>query len=136
MAKKLGVLLAIASLFTFVHRRSRARAGRRTGARVGRRDERPVRRHLEARQHRDPERQGRSRSLAGRRDNQNRTGYIIYDPAGYMAVTIMPLGRKKYVGAQPTDEEAQAASPATPATSARSRSTRKSSTSPITCRAA
>ena len=41
--------------------------------------------------------------------NQTRTGYIIYDPAGYMAVTIMPLGRKKYVGAQPTDEEAQAA---------------------------
>jgi hypothetical protein len=40
--------------------------------------------------------------------NQNRTGYIIYDPAGYMAVTIMPMGRKKYAGAQPTDEEARA----------------------------
>src|SRR5688572_21794669 len=41
--------------------------------------------------------------------NQNRTGYIIYDDAGYMAVTIMPLGRKKNAGAQMTDEEAQAA---------------------------
>jgi hypothetical protein len=40
--------------------------------------------------------------------NQNRLGYIVYDPAGYMAVTIMPMGRKKYAGAQPTDEEAQA----------------------------
>jgi hypothetical protein len=41
--------------------------------------------------------------------NQNRTGYIIFDDAGYMAVTIMPLGRKKAAGAQITDEEAQAA---------------------------
>lgn len=37
--------------------------------------------------------------------NQNRIGYIIYDPAGYVAVSIMPLGRKKYADAQPTDEE-------------------------------
>jgi hypothetical protein len=28
----------------------------------------------------------------------SRTGYIIYDPAGYMAVSIMPIGRKKYAG--------------------------------------
>src|SRR5919201_6327789 len=35
-----------------------------------------------------------------------RIGYIVYDPAGYMAVSIMPLGRKKYVGAQPTQDEA------------------------------
>ena len=41
--------------------------------------------------------------------NPNRTGYIIYDPAGYMAVSIMPVGRTKYVGAQPTDDEAKAA---------------------------
>lgn len=41
--------------------------------------------------------------------NQNRVGYIIYDPAGYMAVSIMPAGRKKYAGAQPTDDEAKAA---------------------------
>ena len=41
--------------------------------------------------------------------NQNRTGYIVYDDAGYMAVTIMPLGRKKNAGAQQTDEEALAA---------------------------
>ena len=41
--------------------------------------------------------------------NQNRTGYIIFDDAGYMAVTIMPLGRKKAAGAQITDEEAPAA---------------------------
>ena len=38
-----------------------------------------------------------------------RTGYLIYDPAGYMAVSIMPLGRKKYAGAQPTEDEARAA---------------------------
>src|SRR5262245_66481452 len=37
--------------------------------------------------------------------NQNRTGYIIYDDAGYMAVTIMPLGRKKAAGAQMTRSE-------------------------------
>jgi hypothetical protein len=41
--------------------------------------------------------------------NQNRIGYIVFDDAGYMAVTIMPLGRKKAAGAQMTDEEAQAA---------------------------
>jgi hypothetical protein len=39
----------------------------------------------------------------------SRTGYIIYDPAGYMAVSIMPVGRKKYAGPQPTEEEAKAA---------------------------
>ena len=38
-----------------------------------------------------------------------RTGYLIYDPAGYMAVSIMPLGRKKYAGPQATDDEAKAA---------------------------
>jgi hypothetical protein len=36
------------------------------------------------------------------------TGYLIYDPAGYMAVSIMPIGRKKYADAQPTDDEAKA----------------------------
>jgi len=41
--------------------------------------------------------------------NQDRIGYIVFDDAGYMAVTIMPLGRKKAAGAQMTDEEAQAA---------------------------
>jgi hypothetical protein len=40
---------------------------------------------------------------------QNPAGYIIYDPAGYMAVSIYPVVRKKYAGAQPTDEEAVAA---------------------------
>src|SRR5688572_4093955 len=39
----------------------------------------------------------------------NRTGYLIYDSAGYVAVSIMPAGRKKYAGAQPTDDEALAA---------------------------
>jgi hypothetical protein len=39
----------------------------------------------------------------------NRTGYLIYDPAGYMAVSIMPVGRKKYADAQPTADEAKAA---------------------------
>jgi hypothetical protein len=45
-------------------------------------------------------------SAAGR---QNGVGYIIYDPAGYMAVAIMPAGRKKNAGAQATDEEVRAA---------------------------
>lgn len=35
-----------------------------------------------------------------------RTGYIIYDPAGYVAVSIMPIGRKKYAGLQATEAEA------------------------------
>ena len=39
----------------------------------------------------------------------NRTGYIIYDPAGYVAVSIMPVGRTKYAGLQPTDDEAKTA---------------------------
>jgi hypothetical protein len=38
-----------------------------------------------------------------------RTGYLIYDPAGYVAVSIMPVGRSKYAGAQPTGDEAKAA---------------------------
>ena len=41
--------------------------------------------------------------------NVNRTGYLIYDPAGYMAVSIMPVGRRKYAGVQPTADEAKAA---------------------------
>jgi hypothetical protein len=36
-------------------------------------------------------------------------GYIIYDPAGYVAVGIMPSGRQKYAAVQPTNEEARAA---------------------------
>ncbi len=36
-------------------------------------------------------------------------GFIIYDPAGYMAVTIMPGGRQRYAGINPTPEEAQRA---------------------------
>jgi Lipocalin-like domain len=39
----------------------------------------------------------------------DRTGYLIYDASGYMAVSIMPVGRKKYAGAQPTEDEAKAA---------------------------
>lgn len=39
----------------------------------------------------------------------NPIGFIIYDPAGYMGVTIMQSGRQKYAGAQPTPEEARAA---------------------------
>jgi hypothetical protein len=37
------------------------------------------------------------------------TGYIIYDRAGYMAVSIMPPGRKRNAGPQVSDEEAKAA---------------------------
>lgn len=36
------------------------------------------------------------------------TGYLIYDAAGYMAVSIMPTGRKRNAGAQVTDDEAKA----------------------------
>jgi hypothetical protein len=36
------------------------------------------------------------------------TGYLVYDPAGYMAVSIMPVGRKKNAGPQVTDQEARA----------------------------
>src|SRR5439155_2187802 len=39
----------------------------------------------------------------------DRTGYLIYGASGYMAVSIMPVGRKKYAGAQPTDDEAKTA---------------------------
>jgi len=38
-----------------------------------------------------------------------RTGYIIYDPAGYVAVSILPVGRKTNAGAQITADEAKAA---------------------------
>jgi hypothetical protein len=43
---------------------------------------------------------------AGGRPNQ--IGYIIYDPSGHVAVTIMNTARPKYAGAQPTASEAQA----------------------------
>jgi hypothetical protein len=46
---------------------------------------------------------------SGAAANQTRTGYIVYAPSGHMAVSIMPVGRKKYAGAQPTDDEARAA---------------------------
>lgn len=36
------------------------------------------------------------------------TGYIIYDPAGYVAVSLVPPGRKKNAGPQQTDQEALA----------------------------
>src|SRR5262249_29969100 len=39
----------------------------------------------------------------------NRLGYLVYDPARYVTVTIMPVGRKKNVGPQATDAEALAA---------------------------
>lgn len=38
-----------------------------------------------------------------------RRGYIIYTAAGQMAVHIMPAGRMKYAGTEPTPEEARAA---------------------------
>jgi hypothetical protein len=41
--------------------------------------------------------------------NATRTGYIIYDQAGYVAVSIMPAGRKRNAGVRITDEEAKAA---------------------------
>jgi hypothetical protein len=39
----------------------------------------------------------------------NRTGYIIYDAAGYVAVSILPVTRKTNAGAQITADEAKAA---------------------------
>src|SRR5262245_12377934 len=39
----------------------------------------------------------------------NRTGYIIYDAAGYVAVSILPVTRKTNAGAQITPDEAKAA---------------------------
>jgi hypothetical protein len=39
----------------------------------------------------------------------NPVGFIVYDAAGYMGVTIMQSGRPKYRGAQPTPEEAKGA---------------------------
>jgi hypothetical protein len=38
-----------------------------------------------------------------------RLGYIVYDPAGYMGVTIQSPNRPKFAGRQPTAEEARAA---------------------------
>ena len=42
-------------------------------------------------------------------NNSGRLGYIVYDPAGYMGVTIQSPGRRKFAGQQPTPEEARAA---------------------------
>lgn len=39
----------------------------------------------------------------------NPIGFIVYDRAGYMGVTIMQSGRRQYAAAQPTPEEARAA---------------------------
>jgi len=39
---------------------------------------------------------------------EDRIGYIIYDPAGYMGVTIMQPGRQPYAGNRQTPEEALA----------------------------
>ncbi len=39
---------------------------------------------------------------------EDRIGYIIYDPTGYMGVTIMQPGRQPYAGNQQTPEEALA----------------------------
>ena len=42
-------------------------------------------------------------------NNTGRLGYIVYDPAGYMGVTIQSPGRPKFAGAVPTPDEARAA---------------------------
>jgi hypothetical protein len=41
--------------------------------------------------------------------SDNPTGFVIYDRAGYMAVTIMQSGRQKYAAEQPSPEEARTA---------------------------
>jgi hypothetical protein len=42
-------------------------------------------------------------------NNIGRLGYIVYDPAGYMGVTIQSPGRQKFAGPLPTPDEARAA---------------------------
>lgn len=42
-------------------------------------------------------------------NTEGRLGFIVYDPAGYMAVVIQQGGRQKYAGQQPTPDEARAA---------------------------
>ena len=42
-------------------------------------------------------------------NNTGRLGYIVYDPAGYMAVTIQSPERPKFADRQPTTQEARAA---------------------------
>jgi hypothetical protein len=39
----------------------------------------------------------------------NPVGVLMYDPNGYMGVTIMQSGRQKYTGVEPTPDEAKAA---------------------------
>jgi len=39
----------------------------------------------------------------------NPTGFVVYDAAGYMGMTIMQSGRPKFAGVQPTADEAKAA---------------------------
>jgi hypothetical protein len=39
----------------------------------------------------------------------NPVGVLMYDPNGYMGVTIMQSGRQKYAGVEPTPDEAKAA---------------------------
>ena len=39
----------------------------------------------------------------------NPVGFLMYDPSGYMGVTIMQSGRRKYAGQEPTPDEAKAA---------------------------
>ena len=41
--------------------------------------------------------------------SEGSVGYIMYDPIGYMGVTIMPGGRQAYAGDEPTPDEALAA---------------------------
>ena len=43
------------------------------------------------------------------RSNPPRIGFLIFTPAGHMAVHLMDSGRKKYAAAEPTPQEAQAA---------------------------
>ena len=55
----------------------------------------------------------------------NRTGYIIYDPAGYVAVSIMPASRKRTPPRRSRQTRPRRRSPATRRISARSRRTKR-----------
>src|SRR5262245_42256677 len=51
-------------------------------------------------------RDANGQTVPSTRNNTGRLGYIAYDPAGYMGVTIQSPERAKFAGRQPTPEEA------------------------------
>jgi hypothetical protein len=54
-------------------------------------------------------RDAKGQSVAPAPNTVGRLGYIVYDPAGYMGVTIQSPQRPTFAGRQPTPDEARAA---------------------------